>query len=130
MFLMRDASELAGRSVQYWISHFLSCDNTEREDAMKVKVRHCTSWPEALALVEGVPWCVHPELCVEGDIPWRINNFFASGDVYAADVMLDAAWEAYGTGVSWLEVVKIVEHADKAWRIKDGSYAVRNTLVL
>lgn len=129
MFLMRDASELAGRSVQYWVSHFLSCDNSEREDAMKVKVRHCTSWNEALALVEQVPWCIHPEWCEEGDVPWRINNFFSSGDLDAADVMLDAAWEAYGTGSSWLEIIEIVEHAEKVWRRKGNSYEVRDTLV-
>lgn len=116
MFLVRDAFELKCHDVHYWVNHFLSCDDWEKEDFMKTRVRHCQTWPEALAIVEQLPWCVHPELCVEGDVPWRINNFFSSGDYEAADVMLDAAWAAHDNNLPWEEIVAIVEASEKTWR--------------
>jgi hypothetical protein len=63
-----------------------------------------------------MPWPVDPELCEEGDIPFRINNFFNSGDMEAADVMLNAAFEAYELGLSWQDVIVAATTAEKQWR--------------
>ena len=80
--------------------------------------RQCTTWDEALEAARTLPWAVDPELCWDGDVPYRINNFFSSGDQEVADIMLDAAWDAHINGVPWLGIIQIVTETEKAWRHK------------
>lgn len=116
MHLNRNESELDGRDLHYWRTHFFSRDSIEEEEAIMEATRQCTTWDEALAVARSLPWPVDPELYWEGDVPYRINNFFSSGDQEAADIMLDAAWDAHLRGVPWLEIIQIVTSAEKTWR--------------
>lgn len=125
MHLKRAEKDLMGHDVEYWVNHFLSCDDAAREDVMKLATMGCKTWDEALSIVEGMPWCVHPELCNEGDIPWRINNFFSSGDTEAADVLLDAAWGAYDAGYTWNEIISAATLAEQQWRKENALQKTR-----
>jgi hypothetical protein len=116
MYLDRTPEDLDGYRLDYWKSHFFSCDNIEREEALWQAIAECSTWEETLSVARSMPWAVDPELSTEDCIPYKINNFFSSGDMCAADVMLDAAWEAHGRGASWLGIIQAVDAAEKAWR--------------